>query len=328
MSLPAHDREETHEQPLSPDAGHLHVETRPPMRQGMRRLRWAIAITGVILVVEVIGGLLTNSLALLSDAGHMFTHVFALGISYFAIVLSGRPANPQKTFGYFRAEVLAAFVNGILILGITALIFYEAATRLIEPEHVKGTGMLVVAVVGLIANGASFALLAGVRGHDLNLKSAFIHVVYDAVSSVAVVACALVMGLTGFVRLDPIVSVGIGLVIVLWCFDLLKESVNILLEATPKDVDIDRIHSEVESIPRVRAIHDIHVWQITTDIYVMTAHLAVEDMPVSEAEETVAQVNHVLREHHKIGHTTLQIEFATAEGTENESAPREHGPAE
>jgi len=313
-------------QALSPDLGHLHIGVRKPVPGKLRRLRWAIGINAVVMLLEIIGGLLTNSLALLSDAGHMFTHVFALGVSYFAIVISERPATSEKTFGYFRAEVLAAFVNGLLLLGITGWIFYEATMRLLRPEAIKGIEMLVVAIIGLLANGFSFVMLLKVSSRDINLKSAFLHVVYDMVSSAAVVAGAGVIALTGMVRIDPIISAVIGVLILKWCIELIVESANILLEATPRDVDIVRIHGDVEDIPHVRAIHDIHVWQITTDMYVMTAHVALDDMPLGKTQNVIDQVNHVLREHHKIGHTTLQLEYADAPAERlTESAPREHG---
>lgn len=312
---PGHDHNHSHADeaeagPLSPDTGHLHLET--PQGGGVRlsRLRWAIGITGIVMAIEIAGGIYANSLALLSDAGHMFTHILALGISYFAVAISERPADTEKTFGYFRAEVLAAFLNGLFLLAVTGLIFYESGLRLIWPEEVKGIEMLAVAIAGLVANVASILLLAGISTGDLNLKSAFMHVVYDTASSVAVVGCAVVVHFTGFVRLDPIVSAGIGLLILFWCVDLLRESGNILLESTPKEVDLEALRRDVESIPRVRHIHDIHAWEISSGMYVMSAHLDVEDMPVSESEKVLHEVNDLLRREYNFGHTTLQIEHA------------------
>jgi len=297
--------------PLSPDTGHLHLET--PAGGGVRlsRLRWAIGITAIVMAVEIAGGLYANSLALLSDAGHMLTHILALGISYFAVAISERPADAEKTFGYFRAEVLAAFANGLFLLAITGWIFYESGLRLIWPEQVRGMEMLAVAIAGLVANVASVLLLAGISAGDLNLKSAFMHVVYDTASSVAVVGCAVVVHFTGFVRLDPMVSAGIGILILFWCVDLLKESGNILLESTPKEIDLEALRRDVEQIPRVRHIHDIHAWEISSGMYVLSAHLDVEDMSVSESEEILHQVNNLLRSEYNFGHTTLQIESAT-----------------
>ncbi len=326
---PGHDHNHNHigdeqEGPLSPDTGHLHLDT--PEGGGVRlsRLRWAIGITALVMVIEIAGGIYTNSLALLSDAGHMFTHILALGISYFAVAISERPADTEKTFGYFRAEVLAAFANGLFLLAMTGLIFYESGLRLIWPEEVKGVEMLAVAVAGLVANVASILLLAKVSSGDLNLKSAFMHVVYDTASSVAVVGCAIIVHFTGFVRLDPVISAGIGLLILFWCVDLLKESGNILLESTPSDVDLEALQRDVESLPRVRHMHDIHAWEISSGMYVMSAHLDVDDMAISESDELIRKVNDLLRSKYNFGHTTLQIEHDVDQTSRSGDFVREH----
>ena len=311
--------------PLSPDFGHLHAEPRQPAEDKTRRLRWALIITGLVMVVEIVGGIVANSLALLSDAGHMFTHIFALGMSYVAIVLASRPATPQKTFGYFRAEVLAAFVNGLFLFGITIYIFYEAVNRMLHPEEILWVHMLVVAAVGLVANLASVMLLFRVSGGDLNLRSAFVHVVYDTLSSVVVVAAAIVIHFTGLRWFDPAVSMMIGLLIVVWAARIVWESVHILLESTPRDVDLEQVRRDMADVPGVQSVHDIHVWEITTNMYVMTAHVVVNDVSMAGAAKVVDSINHYLREHHKIGHSTLQLECGISADEERATSPREWG---
>jgi cobalt-zinc-cadmium efflux system protein len=304
--------------------GHFHLETRKPPVAKKRRLIIAISITILIMGVEIVGGILSNSIALLSDAGHMFTHAFALGVSLFALIVSGRPPDLQKTFGYFRIEVLVALLNGVFLVGMTCFIFYESAQRLISPEQVDAREMFLIALLGLVANGASFFLLTGISKHDINLKSAFIHVVYDTASSVVVMISALLIGLTDFLRLDPLVSFGIGVLILLWCINLIRDSVNILLESTPKDVDIASLRRDIRCIRMVQDIHDVHVWQITSDMYIMTAHLVVDDMPVSRTEGVLAQVNQVLSRLYRIGHSTIQV--GVSDKSVDISSPREREP--
>jgi cobalt-zinc-cadmium efflux system protein len=315
--------DETAEGVHSPDIGHLHAEVREPGLEKIRRLRWAMIVTGAVMLLEVVGGLLSNSLALLSDAGHMFTHIFALGMSYFAILISARPASRERSFGHFRAEVLAALINGVFLVGITGYIFYEAVTRLVHPEQVEMAQMLLVAVIGLVANGVSVFLLAGVSSGDLNLRSAFIHVVYDTASSVAVVGAAVAIHFTGVTYFDPAVSLLIGVLILFWAGRVVSDSVHILMESTPPDVDLEAVRDDIVAVEGVQSTHDIHVWQITTNMYVMTAHVVVENVSMEEGEAILDEINHYLREHHKIGHSTLQLECSVTPRLERESSPRE-----
>lgn len=307
--------------PVSPDVGHFHQETRKPPKKKKRRLFVAISITLGVMLLEIAGGIWAHSIALLSDAGHMFTHAFALGVSYFALLISSRPPSLEKTYGYYRIEVLVALLNGMFLMGITCFIFYESALRLLKPEAVSSREMFLIALVGLAANGASFLLLSGVSRNDINLKSAFMHVVYDTASSVVVMASALVIGLTGFMRLDPLVSAGIGVLILLWCIPLIRDSVNILLESTPRDVDISALRRAVLDLEEVKDIHDVHVWQITSDMYIMTAHIALEDAPLNRIQKILSRVNNLLKERYGIGHSTLQVEIE--DESEKVSSPRE-----
>ncbi|MCK4374466.1 MAG: cation transporter [Candidatus Brocadiae bacterium] len=308
---------------LSPDLGHLHAEVRKPMTQEMRRLRWAMAITGSVMLVEVVGGVVSNSLALLSDAGHMFTHMLALGMSYFAMIIAARPATQERTFGYFRAEVLMAFVNGLGLLAIAGYICYTAVRRTMAPLEIRVGYMLAVAGLGLVANGGSVALLAGISARDLNLRAAFFHVLYDTVSSVAVVSAAVIIRFTGLYVLDPLVSLGIAALILFWSFNVIRESVHILLEGTPKHLDLARVRHDMEALSNVHHVHDVHVWQITTNMHVLTAHVVVEGARIEDTSRIISAINDLLRERYGIGHSTLQIEYGLAEEEHHGTSPRE-----
>ncbi len=274
------------------------------------RLRVVIIITAIVMVVEVVGGFLTNSLALLSDAGHMITHLFALGMSFFAIVLAARPVTKEKTYGFYRAEVVVAFVNGIVLLFIAALIFYKAIFRVISPQPVAELEMLLVAILGLAANGVGIFLLSGLGRGDINVRSAFLHLIGDTASSAAVVLGGLVIYYTGNFLVDPLISILICILILVWAGRLLAESINILLEATPKDVDIDEMADFIKRrVPGVKVVHDVHVWVITSHMYAMTAHVIVDDIPVSKSREILEEINRLVDEKFNISHTNIQFEI-------------------
>jgi cobalt-zinc-cadmium efflux system protein len=273
------------------------------------RLKVVIIITAIVMGIEVVGGFLTNSLALLSDAGHMLTHLFALGMSFFAIVLATRPVTKEKTYGFYRAEVLVAFVNGIVLLFITAFIFYKAVLRVISPQSVAELEMLLVAILGLTANGAGIFLLSGLGRGDINVRSAFLHLIGDTASSGAVVLGGLIIYYTGNFVVDPLVSILICGLIVIWAARLLAESTNILLEATPKHVDIEEMADFIKRmVPRVKAVHDVHVWVITSHMYAMTAHVIVDDIPLSKSRQILEKINRLVDEKFNIGHTNIQFE--------------------
>lgn len=268
-----------------------------------------IIITAIVMGIEVVGGFLTNSLALLSDAGHMLTHLFALGMSLFAIILTARPVTKEKTYGFYRAEILVAFVNGIVLLFLTAFIFYKAIFRIISPQPVAEMQMLLVAILGLAANGIGIFLLHGVGKGDINVKSAFLHLIGDTASSVAVVLGSLIIYYTGNFLIDPLISILIGILILIWAGKLLVESTNILLEATPKHLDIDEMVDFIKrGVPAVKAIHHVHVWVITSHMYAMTAHVVVEDITVSQSNKILDRINKLLEEQFNISHTNIQLE--------------------
>lgn len=273
------------------------------------RLKMVIIITAIVMGIEVVGGFLTNSLALLSDAGHMLTHLFALGMSFFAIVLAARPVTKEKTYGFYRAEILVAFVNGIVLLFLTAFIFYKAIFRIISPQPVAELQMLLVAILGLAANGAGIFLLHGIGRGDINVKSVFLHLIGDTASSVAVVLGGLIIYYTGNFLIDPLISILIGILILIWAGKLLAESTNILLEATPKHLDIDEMVSFIKRrVPGVKAIHHVHVWVITSHMYAMTAHVIVEDITVNQSHKILDRINELLEEQFDISHTNIQFE--------------------
>ncbi|RJP29579.1 MAG: cation transporter [Candidatus Omnitrophota bacterium] len=273
------------------------------------RLRLAIAFTGLGMVIEIIGGFMSNSLALISDAGHMLTHMFALGMSYFALLLSGRPATKKRTYGYYRAEVLAAFINGIVLILISFYLIYEAILRFISPEPIKISEMLLVAVIGLAINGTSTFLLAKVSNHDLNIRSALLHEIGDMISSVAVVAAGIIIFYTGNYIVDPILSLFICLLIIIWAVKLLIDSGNILLESAPKHLDIDAVIAALKSeIKGVYEVHHVHAWTISSSMYALTAHVVIEDCSISQANELLKHINNLVKEKFHISHTNIQFE--------------------
>jgi cobalt-zinc-cadmium efflux system protein len=259
-------------------------------------------------IVELIGGLMSNSLALLGDAGHMFTDTLALGLSIFALNLTKRPASQTKTYGYYRAEILAALINGIILILICVYIFYEAYRRFIEPPEVHGGLMLIVAAIGLVANLVGISILHSASRENLNVKGAFLHMWGDTASSVGVIAAGMIILLTGRTIADPIISIIIGLLILRGAGGLVSESVHILLEAVPKHLDMSQINNEIRKIKGVRDIHDVHLWAITSGIYAISGHLLIEDQMVSKCTQIVEEVNRMLDHKFGISHSTLQLE--------------------
>ena len=277
------------------------------------RLRAALIIVLVIMVAEVVGGILSNSLALLGDAGHMLVDALALGLSLFALNIARRPATPAKTYGYHRAEILAALANGTTLVLISLYIFYEAYNRFLEPPEVKTPLMILVASIGLIANLAGIFLLRGGSHRSLNIKGALWHIVGDTISSVAVIIAGIIITVTGWRIVDPIIAIFIGLIILWGAARLVRESVDILLESTPKHIQVDKVIETLKKVPGVQDIHDIHIWTITSGIHALSAHLIIDDQRVSQSGEIVETVNKDLGRYFDITHTTLQLECQKCE---------------
>jgi len=273
-----------------------------------RPIAIALAVTATFLVVEVIGGLATNSLALLADAGHMATDVAALALALFAMWLARRPATPERSYGYARAEVLAALVNAAVLVAVSIVIVIEAIERAGDPPEVQGGTMLVVAVAGLAANAVSAWVLAqgGGHRHSLNTRGAFLHVVGDMLGSVGAIVAALVILATGWYLADPLLSAGIGLLILWSSWKLLAESVDVLLEATPRAIDAEAARRSMMEVPGVAGVHDLHIWTVTSGLVSLSAHVHVtggrEWGPILEDEVAL------LCDRFRIAHITLQPE--------------------
>jgi len=271
------------------------------------KLVLACALTGTMFIVEGIAGFLTNSLALLSDAGHMLTHMIALLISLGAIMFASRPPTARKTYGFYRLEILAALFNGATLFLITIWIFFHAYKRIINPEPVASGHMLIVAIVGLLVNLACAYILKTSHG-SLNIKSAFMHMMADTFSSLVVVFGAIIMHYTQWYILDPALSILICIIILVWSYQLITESVDILLEATPKDVDLENVVKSINELDEIEGVHDVHIWTITSGMYAMSAHVYIKDLMVSETHSIMANINTLVNEKFSIGHTVIQFE--------------------
>jgi cobalt-zinc-cadmium efflux system protein len=288
---------------------HDHNHGLQPAPVGSKKdLLIALSITLLMMIVEVIGGLLSNSLALLSDAGHMLTDNLALLLSFFAMTFAARPATARKTFGFYRLEILAAFINGIVLVLISLYIIYQAYVRMIHPQRVEGILMLVIAVVGLIANVIGALVLMKHSHASLNIRGAYLHIVGDALSSIGVVIGGVIIIYTGWYLIDPILSILISLVIIYGAWSLVKESVNILLEAAPPHIDIDVVAAEIAKVKGVREAYHIHLWTITSGVYAMSAHVLIEDQLVSRSRDVIDEIRMLLSRTFNVMHSTIQIE--------------------
>lgn len=273
-----------------------------------KNLKLAIILTSIIFFMELAGGILSNSLALLSDSAHVFMDVVALILSYGALKISERPSNSSMTFGYHRFEIFAALINGVTIIGIAFFIFYEAYWRILDPPEVKGAEVLVIATIGLVVN--TWVALK-LHGHsDLNIKSAYLHVIGDALASVAVIVGAIIIILKGNNIVDPLLSVLIGLMLFYGAFRLVIGSMRILLEFAPKHVDADTLSREIMVIDGVRGVHDIHIWSICSNIHAMSAHILVDRIHVQQTETLISEISKMVSDRYNILHTTLQFECA------------------
>jgi len=271
------------------------------------KLILACSLTGTMFIVEGIAGFLTNSLALLSDAGHMLTHMIALLISLGAILFASRPPTARKTYGFYRLEILAALFNGATLFLITLWIFFHAYKRIINPEPVASWHMFIVAIVGLLVNLACAYILKTSHG-SLNIKSAFMHMMADTFSSLVVVFGAIIMHYTQWYMLDPALSILICIIILVWSYQLITESVDILLEATPKDVDLENVVKSINELDEIEGVHDVHIWTITSGMYAMSAHVYIKDLMVSETQQIMSNINTLVNEKFSIGHTVIQFE--------------------
>jgi cobalt-zinc-cadmium efflux system protein len=272
-----------------------------------KKLLWALVITALAMIVEVVGGLMTGSIALISDAGHMFTHAFSIIISLGAIIIAKNPPCHHRTFGLFRAEILAAFINSLFLFGVSAFIAWESFQRLLHPVPILGMEMFLIAVFGLAVNLATMLIIHGHHEHDLNIRGVFLHMLADTASSVVIVIGAILIHFTGFTLVDPLISLGISLVIIIWAWGLFRESSRILLEMAPPGVEVDTLGEEIRAeFPEIESLSNVHFWAITSEMYVFSAHMRlIEGRPGNG--DVISRVNGYLRDRYPIVQSTIQI---------------------
>lgn len=306
-------------------ASHTHAL---PNTENERALRFALALTGSFLVAEVIGGVLTGSLALISDAAHMLTDAAALAIALAAIRIARRPADRRRTYGYHRFEILAAAFNAMLLFAVALYILVEAYRRFTSPPEIHSVGMLVIASIGLIVNLISIRLLSGGQTDSLNVKGAYLEVWSDLLGSIGVIVGAVVIQLTGWSWVDPLVAVAIGLWVLPRTWILLKDSLNILLEGVPEGIDLGEVEQAMLAVPGVLGIHDLHVWALTTGKTSLTAHV-VYDPTYSPEDALMPALQTVLANRFKVVHMTLQCETKPCahqpQGCTTADSTSEHG---
>ncbi len=287
--------------------GEHHQEHAESRHGDRKRLVGALVVTGVILVAEVVGGLLAHSLALLSDAGHMLSDVVAQALSLAALVIAARPADERRTYGWHRVEILAALGNGVTLVALSLFIVWEGWRRLHAPVVVETTVMMPIAAVGFVANIVGVWLLHD--AHTLNVKGAYLHILGDTLSSLAVLAGGAVMFfLRGAYWLDPALSIAIGLFILYSSFALIRDAVDVLLETVPRDIDLAGVTHAIDGMPDVVAVHDLHIWTITSGLLAMSAHIVVRAEDAAKRDALIADIKRTLATQFKISHTTLQLE--------------------
>lgn len=285
---------------------HVGGSTGTAATQHASRLGWALALTATYMIAEVVGGLVTGSLALLADAAHMLTDVAGLALALLAIRFAAREATPERTYGYLRMEVLAALTNAVVLLLLTVYILYEAYQRFLTPPEILSGPMLIVAMVGLIVNLISMRLLAVGSSESLNVKGAYLEVMGDMLGSIGVIIAALLMMWKGWRLADPIMGASIGLFIVPRTWILLKEVTHILMEGTPANVDLGILERKLREIAGVIDVHDLHVWSVTSGFDAMSCHLVVAD--IAKGREILRQARRVMKEDFGIDHVTIQVE--------------------
>ena len=284
-----------------------HAPRRTPGRSRDRNKLYAIlGLSALVASVEAAGGWYTHSLALISDAGHVLTDGSAIALSLLAMWFGARPANERKTFGYYRMEILAALVNGLALIGISAAIAWEAYQRLSNPVEVQVLPMLAVALCGLVANGAGAFLLQG--SENLNTRGVLMHLLGDLLASAGVAFAALLMWRTHWWRADPLISMVVSVIILVGAFNLVREAVDVLLESMPAHLDTHAIVTSMQAVPEVVAVHDLHVWTIATGMYALSAHVVIAQAKCSESDQILRAVKSVVADQFHIDHTTLQIE--------------------
>jgi len=293
-----------------------HVHSGHNHTHGLARnsLRLAFFLTLIILIAELVGGFLANSLALLSDAGHVVTDIFALGLAWFATIQAEKPANARKTFGYHRVGILAAMVNAVTLIVIAFAILLEAIQRFQHPEPVQPLIMFLAAGIGIVLNlYIGFGLMQ--EANNLNVRAAMLHVFGDAGASVGVIVAGIIILLTGWTFVDPLLSVGIAVLIAVGAWRILRETTDILMEAVPRGLSMQNLVKDMRSVEGVQDVHDLHVWSITSNMYALSCHALISDLPTSDSSAILKSLNTLLSEKYHIGHATIQFECDPHQGT-------------
>jgi len=280
-------------------------------------LKWSLAATVLFVAVEIAAGIEAGSLALLSDAGHNFTDALALLLAWFGYYLESKPADDVKTYGYHRAGILAAFVNALALMLLAAFIFYESYRRLLAPSSVNERLMILVAGLGLVVNTAIMWSMRIDQRHDLNIRSAYLHMLGDALGSVGILIGAGVIRYTGWQRVDPILSILIGALIVWTAWDVIREALNILLEGLPRGMNLQSVIAAMRQVDGVLDVHDLHIWSLGSRTHALSCHVLIADVPPSESEGLLRRLNAILRDCYQIDHTTVQFEHANCAVSEN-----------
>jgi cobalt-zinc-cadmium efflux system protein len=280
-------------------------------------LIWSLVATSLFVILELVAGFQAHSLALLSDAGHNFTDALALGLAWAGVYLQAKPADESRTYGYHRAGVLSAFVNALTLVGLSIWILYEAVLRLRNPETVQENVMIAVAALGLLLNGLIMLALRAASKDDINVRGAFVHMLGDALGSVAIIAGALVIRYTGWQRVDPILSIALALLIIYTAWDIVRESLNILLEGLPRGMALAEVSAAVKSVQGVLDVHDLHIWSLGSSTHALSCHVLIEDVPPSASDGILRRVNDLLLHRFQIGHTTIQFEHVSCAISEN-----------
>ena len=292
--------------------GHSHQHGLTATGRHRRALTAVLALTTLIAIAEVIGALITGSLVLIADAAHMTADAAGVGLSLLAAYFAARPATARRTFGYARAEILAAMVNGVLLFGMAAFIFIEAIRRLISPSPVQSGLLIVFGVIALAANGVSLLLLRRGQAESLNLRGAFLEVASDTLGAAAVIVTGIVIATTGFTRADPIASLAVGLLILPRTWQLLREAVDVLLEASPRGIDLTEVRRHMIELGGVRGVHELHAWTITSGLPVLSAHVVVDSEILADGRSGMMldRLQDCLRGHFDVEHSTFQLELA------------------
>lgn len=270
-------------------------------------LKWSFLATLLFVVIEAVAGFRSGSLALVSDAGHNFTDALALVLASVGVYMQSKPADDVKTFGYHRAGVLTAFLNALTLVAIAAFIFYEAWQRFMHPQHIEAWTMFWVALAALALNGGIMWGLHRDKDRDLNIRAAFVHMLGDAVSSAGIIAGAIAIHFTGYTIIDPVLSVLIGILIVWTAWDIIQESLNVLLEGLPRGMELNEVTTAMRKIDGVIDVHDLHIWSLGSSAHALSCHVLIEDMPPSASNAILQRINDVL-DKFEIHHTTIQFE--------------------